>query len=217
MVEDKIHFITMSIDTSNASAKSCHQVIHRSKQHSRQYGAFEMTPQSLYQVQTRTIWRQPVNFNLIPMCFKPSEYRLGLMETAVVADQSNFLAGICGYQHNQKHQKIQSTFGCGHGIRNLAGSVIYSAIHHLFFIFTWRWHFWLLTYQPPYPCQYWMEMNLRLILKDQSLFGIRLQCFFFKPMRSFLASRYAVSFLLPLSVCLGRWIEKPFSCRSLCN
>ena len=217
MVEDKIHFIAVAIDTSNASAKRCDQIIHRRKQHIRQYGAFEMTPQSLYQVQTWAIWWQPVNFNLIPMCFKPSEYRFGLMETAVVADQSNFLAGICDYQSNQECQKIQSTFGSGNRVSNFSGSVIYSAIHHLFFIFARRWNFRLLTHQPPYSCQYWMEVNLCLILENQCFFGSRLQCFFFKPIRSFLASRYAVSFLLPLSVCLGRWIEKPCWCRSLCN
>ena len=124
MVEDKIHFIAMAIDTSNASAKRCDQIIHRRKQHIRQYGAFEMTPQSLYQVQAWTIWWQPVNFNLVPVCFKPSEYCFGLVETAVVADQSNFLAGICDYQGNQECQKIQSTFGSGYRVSNLAGSVI---------------------------------------------------------------------------------------------
>ena len=113
MVEDETHFVSMTVDAKNASAKSRDEIVHRGKQDIGQHGAFEMSPETFDQVQARTIRRQPEDFDAVPVHFEPAPYRLGLMEPGIVADQTHLPSGIGRDQDAQEQQKVLSAFGLG--------------------------------------------------------------------------------------------------------
>ena len=52
---------------------------------------------------------------------EPPLHRLGAVEPAVVADQTDFAAAISGDQRDQERQEVHAAFGGGDGIDDLAG------------------------------------------------------------------------------------------------
>jgi len=217
MIKYKSHLLSLTIDTGNAMSESSNQISHRREQHIGQHRAFEVTPETFNQVQTRTIRRQPEHGDLIPMCSEPLTDGFGMVKSPIVTNKANLSPSISGHQSHQKEKKIMAALGLGYGINDLAGLVINSAIDDPLFILARRRNLGLLADRAPHLRQGRMPMNLHLILKNQSFLGIIFHCFFFKRTRLFLALIYACSSRLPLRVCLGRWIENPSWCRSLRN
>ncbi len=82
MIENESHFAALPVDLSDASSECGHEVVHFVEQDVGQDGSFEMPPQSLDQ---------------IGMSFEPSVDGLGVMKTAIVADQPD-LAACVGIQ-----------------------------------------------------------------------------------------------------------------------
>ena len=82
-IKHQSHLVAATIDTGNATPKSGFQILYAGKQQVGQHRAFRMVPQPFNQVQARTIWRQPEDFDLIPMRSEPLPDGLGLMKPPI--------------------------------------------------------------------------------------------------------------------------------------
>jgi hypothetical protein len=180
MVEHKAHFVPMAIDASDSAAKCRNQVVHGFKKDVGQYGSFQVAPQSFDQVQTWTVRRQPEDGDLIGVGGQPFSYRSRMVESAVVADQSDLATCVSGSQGDEKGQEVLTALGIGDGVGDLTGGVVHTAIHNLLLVLAGRRNFGLNSDGCPQTCQSRMAMNLHLVLKHQGFVGILFQGFFFK-------------------------------------
>ena len=83
MVEYESHSVAVAVDLADAPAEGGDQIVHRLKQYVGQHGSFQVSPQPLDQVQTRTVRRQPVDFDLIAVLGEPQPNSLGAMAESV--------------------------------------------------------------------------------------------------------------------------------------
>jgi hypothetical protein len=134
MSKHESHLVAVTINPSNATAKSSHQILHCGKQHIRQDRALQMPPQPFDHIQSRTIRWQPEQLNLIPMRLEPLPHRFGFMKPPVVTDQPNLPASIRGCQGDQEGKEVLPAFGLGHRIDDLAGLVIDPTVDYPLFV-----------------------------------------------------------------------------------
>ena len=147
------------------------------------------------------------------MLCQPFVYRLCVVKSSVVANQPHLFSFVRFDQRDQKYNEMGAAFTGGDGVNDFARCVVNAAIDDLFFIFSRTGNLWLAADFCPRPSQGRMKMNLRFILKNQSLCSIFSQGLFFNTFNSALDFVNAFSFRLPLSVCLGRWNENFSLCR----
>src|ERR1700756_3772333 len=94
MVKHEAHAIAVSINSADTLAESRGQVVNVFEQDVCQDSSFEMAPQSLDQVQTRTVRRQPVDRNPIGIGLEPLLDCTCVVKPAVVAHQANLATSI---------------------------------------------------------------------------------------------------------------------------
>ena len=108
VVKHESHLIATSVDSRNAESEGSDQVVERSVEHIGQYGALQVAPQPLDEVQARAVRRQPVNPDLGAVMFEPLTYSLRVMESAVVANQANPSAPISPQERDQEYEEVRS-------------------------------------------------------------------------------------------------------------
>ena len=187
MIVHETHSFLVPIDSRHTATEGGHQVLDVGEQHVGQHGSFQMAPQSLDQVQTRTVGRQPEDYEAMPVGLQPCLDRLRVMEPTVVADQSNLATGVGGHQSDQEAQELASALFVGHGVRHPSGGEIDASVHDLLFVLPWGGDFGLSAHGGPHPGERGMTMNLDLILEQQGFRRVATQGFFFKRTSCFLA------------------------------
>jgi len=204
MIEHEPHLVAMTIEPRNAVTKGSDQIVQRSEQHVGQDRSFQVTPQSLDQIQARTIRRQPENRDLIAVRPQPFLDGLCVMEPTVVTDHTDLAASVDRDQYYQKRQEVRAALAGSDGVGDPAGRVVYASVDDLLLVFPGSGNLGLGADQSPHPGQGRMPMDLHLILEDQDLGRVRLCRPFFKRTSCRPALRYAGSSRLPFVVCLGR-------------
>lgn len=155
-----------------------YEVVHVVEEHVGQHSSFEMSPQTLDEIQVRTVGRQPKDLDQIGIGFEPGMDGLGVMKAAIVADEPDLSPGVGGCQRNEKGQKIHAAFGSCNRKCDLARHIVHAAIDDLLLVLSWSWHAWLCSNWAPHPRQCWMAMNLHFVLKYQRFRRVLLYGFF---------------------------------------
>jgi hypothetical protein len=204
VIKHETHSVAVSVNSADALAEGRFQFGKGLEQHVRQDCPFQMAPESLNQVQARTVRRQPVNCDSIGIGLEPFLDRSCVVEPAVIGHQANLAAGVRPDQGHKEEEKIHAAFAAGNCVGYLARRVINAAVHHLLLILTRCWDLWLFPDSRPHPRQRRMPVNFDFVLEDESFRGILLQGFFFNRRNCSFAFAYAASSRFPFMVCLGR-------------
>jgi hypothetical protein len=189
MVKHKSHSISMPVEAGDAFSTRGDEVVDGLKQDIGQHGAFQMSPQAFDEVQTRGVRRQPEHGDLIGVSLQPGIDRLGMMKSSVVAHQTNPAARVGGHQRDKERDKLRAALFVGHGVGDLAGGEIHSAVHDFLFVLARRGDFGLSARRCPPPRERRMTMDLDYVLENQRFGGVGFQGFFsseravFRPFR----------------------------------
>ena len=165
--EHESHLVATTVDSRDSLADRRDQVVERLEQHVGRDGSLQMSPQSLDQVQARAVRRQPENADLFAMLLEPLAHRFGVMESAVVADETDLTTGISPQQRLQVHQEIGTRLGRSDRVGDPAGRVIHPAVGHGLLILSRSRNLRLRANGCPDPAECEMAMDLDLILVNQ--------------------------------------------------
>lgn len=210
MVEHESHSSLAGIDFVNAVLESGDQVVHRLEQHIGQDRPFQMTPESLNQIEVGTIRRQPLDLDPLPVPVEPVVHGPGVVVAGVVADQSDLAAGVGPQQQDQEVDEVPAALGVPDHRGDLSRGVVHRPVHHLLFVFAWGRYTRLVADSCPHPGQERVLVDLGFVLEKEDFGRVPAERFFFKVFSSFWALSWARSSRLPLSVCFGR-------CRENCS
>ncbi len=179
MFEHESHLIATAIDPRHAQLEGGHQVVECVVEHVRQDGAFEMSPQSLDQIETRTVWRQPIDSDLPAVLMQPLTYSLSVMKPAVVANQSDLATRISSQQCDQEYDEVGSRLRWGDRVGDPTGGVIDATIDHSLLVLSRCRNLRLRSDRCPDPTKGWMPMNFHFVLIDQDFRSVGTGRFFF--------------------------------------
>jgi len=179
VVKHEAHSVAVPVNSADAPSEGCFQVAKGMEQHVSQDCPFQVTPESLDQVQARAVRRQPVDCDPIGISLEPFSDRPRVMKSAIIAHQANLAAGVRLDQGDKKEEKIRAAFAVGNSVGDLARRVINAAVYDFLLILTRCWDLWLFPDWPPHPRQRRMPVNFDFVLEDESFRGVLLQGFFF--------------------------------------
>jgi hypothetical protein len=187
MVKHEAHAVTVSVNSADALAERRGQVVNSFEQDVGQDGPLQMAPQSLDQVQTRAVRRQPVDRDPIRVCREPLPDTASVVKPSVIADQANLATGVRLDQGDKEDEEIRATFAVGDCVGDFARRVIHAAVHDLLLVLTRCWDLRLFSDRRPHPRQRRMPVKLNLVLEDKGLRGVLPQSFFFNRRNCFFA------------------------------
>jgi hypothetical protein len=187
MVKHEAHPVAVAIDSADALAEGHDQVVQGFEQDVGQDSPLQMAPQSLDQVQTRAVWRQPVDRDPIGIGLEPLLDCACVVEPSVVAHQANLATGVRLDQGNKEDEEIHPTLTVGNCVGDLARRVVDAAVDDLFLVLAGRWDLRLRPHWCPHPRQSRMPMNLHFVLEDERVRSVLLQGFFFNRRNCFVA------------------------------
>ena len=108
MVEHEAHAVTVSVNSADALAEGRGQVVEAFEQDVGQDCSFQMAPQSLDQVQTRAVRRQPVDRDPIGIGLEPLLDCTCMVKPTVVAHQANLATSVRLDERDQEEEEVDS-------------------------------------------------------------------------------------------------------------
>ncbi len=171
-------------------------------------GAADPAPHALDEIELGAVGRQPEDVEKGPdiLLLKKRLDSLGLVDAGVVGDEDNPPSRSLRPtdQILDQDQEPPGDFPGQPDEFPVPVSVLDHPEDELFAILARSGDRELAPLQPPSPCEMGMEMTFGLVLVPEFEVGAGFKGFFFRRESRFWAFRYAASFRLPLSVCLGR-------------
>jgi hypothetical protein len=123
------------------------------------------------------------------MSLEEGLHRLGVVESTIVADQTDSPAHVGCQKRRQEHDKLGTAFCRRHGVGQASRFVIDAAIDHLLFVLAGCRNLRLFSPRSPGPSQRGMPVDFDLILINQDFASILPQGFFLRTSSSRRARR----------------------------
>jgi hypothetical protein len=108
VVEHESHEVPATVNSSDASLKGCLEIVQTMEEHVGKYRAFQMPPEPLEQIQVRRVRGQPEDLDAVALLRQPLPDGLGVVEAAVVADQTDLASGVSREQCHQEGEEVDA-------------------------------------------------------------------------------------------------------------
>jgi len=111
VLEHKPHGVAFAIEALDSFVERGDQIVECPIEHIGQYRPFQVTPQPFNEIEARTVWREPVDPDLMTMFFQKRSDRVSVMKSTVVAHQADSPPLIGQQQCRQERDEVGTALG----------------------------------------------------------------------------------------------------------